>query len=516
MAAVRTLVVWCPDWPVVSAGKDSAGSMPVVVMAAGRVLACSATARAQGVHRGMRRRQAEAACPGLVVVVEDPGREARTFEPVVVAVESLTPGVEIVRPGVCAFPTRGPSRYFGGDGPLATLVKATVDAVLDGAGALTCRVGVADGLFAAERAARAGKVIAPGASAAFLAPFPAATLARSTVPDAAELAGLLRRLGIHTLGQLAALPADAVAARFGPSGTLAHRLARGLDDRPRSIRTPPPDLTATTEIDPPARQIETVVFSARSLAVALEDGLAGRGLTLSSVRVEAETEHGERMARVWRLEGGISGAALAERVRWQLESWVTEGNNTTGGLTRLTLVPEEVGPGTGRQVGFWGGDRVAGERAARSLARVQGALGPEAVVTAVTVGGRGPGERVRLVPWGDQRPVDEDRPWPGRVPPPSPATVHCPPLPAEVVDRGGAFVAVSARGLPSTEPARLSVDGGLWNDVVAWAGPWPVDERWWDAPARRRCARWQMVTAGGAAHLLMVENGCWLVEATYD
>ncbi|MDQ3897022.1 MAG: DNA polymerase Y family protein, partial [Actinomycetota bacterium] len=64
--------------------------------------------------------------------------------------------------------------------------------------------------------------------------------------------------------------------------------------------------------------------------------------------------------------------------------------------------------------------------------------------------------------------------------------------------------------------ARLSVGGGPWSAVTAWAGPWPVDERWWDAEAHRRQARWQVVTADGAAHLLSQCDGRWAVEATYD
>jgi protein ImuB len=85
-----------------------------------------------------------------------------------------------------------------------------------------------------------------------------------------------------------------------------------------------------------------------------------------------------------------------------------------------------------------------------------------------------------------------------------------------VVDRDGATVGVSGRGIPSGEPASVSIAGGAWLVVVAWAGPWPVDERWWDAHAHRRRARWQMVTAGGAAYLLSLEGGAWSVEAAYD
>jgi protein ImuB len=64
--------------------------------------------------------------------------------------------------------------------------------------------------------------------------------------------------------------------------------------------------------------------------------------------------------------------------------------------------------------------------------------------------------------------------------------------------------------------AKLSVAGGRWEAVAAWAGPWPVDERWWDGAAHQRRTRWQVVTDGGAAHLLSQEGDHWQVEATYD
>jgi protein ImuB len=525
---VRHLVVICPDWPVVASG--SPVDLPVVVVAANRVVACSAAARAEGVETGLRRRQAEARCPGLVLVADDPGRDARAFEPVVVAVEAFTPAVEILRPGVCAIATRGPSRYFGGDQALATAVKAAVDEVLAGLGGLAgvshadgvprCRVGVADGRLAAGLATRESVIVPPGESRAFLAPFPVSTL-HGDLPE------LLVRLGIRTLGDLAALPMPAVLARFGTEGTTACRRARGLDERPLAARTPPPDLAVTAELHPPADRADTIAFVARSLAEELHGALAERGLAATRVLVEAETDHGDTLARRWRHDGGLTAAAMAERVRWQLDGWLSgrpsggdddPAGDGSGGLVLLRLTPEEVGPDEGRQEGFWGGDRAAAERAGRALARVQGVLGPESVVTASIGGGRGPGEQVRLIPWGDAPPGGNtpDQPWPGRIPPPAPATVHPVPLAADVVDAAGRPVAVTGRATATAAPAWLSLAGGQAVAVQAWAGPWPVDERWWDPAAHRRRARAQIVTADGAAHLLVVEGGRWSVEATYD
>jgi protein ImuB len=95
-------------------------------------------------------------------------------------------------------------------------------------------------------------------------------------------------------------------------------------------------------------------------------------------------------------------------------------------------------------------------------------------------------------------------------------------MPAALLDASGAPVVVSGRGEASAPPARLECaglpDGG--GPVVAWVGPWPHDLRWWDRPARRRRALWQVVVGrgggDGVACLVAVENGTAAVEAVYD
>ena len=78
-------MLWCPDWPVTAAAAAAkvAEHRPAAVVAANRVVACSATARAAGVRRGLRRREAQARCPQLAVLAPDVDRDARAFEPVV-------------------------------------------------------------------------------------------------------------------------------------------------------------------------------------------------------------------------------------------------------------------------------------------------------------------------------------------------------------------------------------------------------------------------------------------------
>ncbi|HYN96883.1 MAG TPA: DNA polymerase Y family protein, partial [Pilimelia sp.] len=105
---------------------------------------------------------------------------------------------------------------------------------------------------------------------------------------------------------------------------------------------------------------------------------------------------------------------------------------------------------------------------------------------------------------------------PGRLPPPSPAAVLPEPLPAQVYDAAGAPVVVSARLLVTAPPARLALGTAAPVDIVGWAGPWPVDERWWSPGEARRRARFQVALADGRALLLTLAGGRWAVEALYD
>jgi protein ImuB len=389
---------------------------------------------------------------------------------------------------------------------------------------------------AAGRARDLVVVVPPGASPAFLAPVPVTVLADvDGAEETVALVGVLERLGVRTLGALAALPLAEVVGRFGAAGLRAHRLASGLDARPPATGPPPVEWTSSAVIDPPAARVEAVAFVARGLADDLHTRLAAVGSACTRLVVGAETEHGETHERVWRTEGSFTPLAIADRVRWQLEGWIDGLGHSalrpSGGLTRLWLAPDEIVPAGGRQLALPAGgpgmvDPIeAGDRAARALARVQGLLGVEAVRVPEWRGGRGPGERVALVPVAADdvteprpasRPAWVPEPWPGRVPDPAPAAVHDPPLPAEVVDAAGRPVRVSGRGEASAPPAVVAVAGGGRRAVAAWAGPWPCDERWWDPETHRRRARVQVATDGGPAYLLTVEAGRWSVEATYD
>jgi len=86
-----------------------------------------------------------------------------------------------------------------------------------------------------------------------------------------------------------------------------------------------------------------------------------------------------------------------------------------------------------------------------------------------------------------------------------------------VVGHDGRPVSVSDRGLVVGEPTRFRPDPAAPElGVQAWAGPWPIDELWWDPAGARQVARFQVVGMDGSAWLLVVEQGQWWTEARYD
>ncbi|MCB0998936.1 MAG: DNA polymerase Y family protein [Acidimicrobiales bacterium] len=576
-APERLAVVWCPQWPIVAAG--AAADEPVAVLHANRVIACSVAAAAADVRLGLRRREAQARCPEVRLVAHDPVAERRAFHPVADAVAELVPRLELAEPGALVFATRGPSRYFGGDAAMAARVLATVDAVLADTTTAAGRpaIGLGDGRFTARVAAQlaAGPtgrrvcVVDPGTAPSFLAELALPWLTHAGEVDA-DLVELFARLGLRTLGQVAALPAADVLARFGHPGSHAWHLAAGRDDRPHGAEDPPDGLTVAHHFDAPIPQLDTVVFAGRRLAEQLTSRLADAGRVCTRFVATAETDHGEVSERVWSLSTGFTATTIVERLRWQLDGWARfdpsrlhhrdlgdpddpddpDGPDplviagvATSGIVHLRLEPAEVRADDGVQLGLWGGRRQADDWAQRAATRLAGLVGDAQVVVAEWRGGRHPSDVHRWVPASSSARLDPghdpagrtggaDRasgtggtsgtggprrpPWPGALAMPSPATVHVDPVAVQLLDDRGQQVAVSGRGIISAPPASVRGPDGSRRRIVAWAGPWLVDERWWDPARRRRLARVQFVTDDAAAHLAALEGGQWWLTATYD
>ncbi|CAN5164935.1 DNA polymerase Y family protein [soil metagenome] len=542
----RALVVWFPDWPVRARAQaeEISPALPIALVDRGLVFACSPSARNEGVRRGQRIREAQARCPELLAFDYDPALDHRSFEPIVSAVEELMPGVQLIRPGTCALRSRGPARYYGGEEQMARVLFTALAALNisglaeenprdpdtyahpdaganpgGGSPAIAARIAIADGRFAAEQAVRMPgvqsiRIVPPGGSPAFLAPQPIEAI--GDLP----LATLLRRLGLTTLGSFAALDFRDVRARFGETGVYAHTLASGRDARRVAPRLPPRLRDIELAFEPPLELVDQVTFAFRTAAERFVEELTRALLVCTGIRVEIHTDDGRVHERSWGHPRWFSASDVLDRIRWQVQGRTGDGNGALGSpITKVRVLPEGFDSIGNYETGLWGS--TPDDRVHHGFSRVQSLLGHGGVVTVAIGGGRGVAERQVLVPWGDPRPKERElggKPWPGSVPLPAPSTVFEKPRKVSVQAEDGGPVDVTERGVLTGAPARFSAENAARRlpSLLAWAGPWPVYERWWDHDQARSFHRFQVVDTAGTAWLLALHDHEWWAEARYD
>ena len=294
----------------------------------------SGPAEAFGVAPGMRVGEALARCPDLRLVPPDPEAVRGLWGTVLDRLEGIGAAVESDRAGAAFFAAGGLRGIHGGR--LEDVLAAARRALGTGV-----RLGAAPSRFAAYAAALRSRprasapAIVPAARVrAFLAPLPASLL--RTRPELQALPEVLERLGIHTLGQVAALPSPAVAERFGHPGLLALDLAQGRDTELEPRRPPEPvreriDLPEAASGQQLERALELLI--ARVLARPERRGRSLRGLAIAARFVAGGT---------WRASVALRHASAdPERIRLALGQRL---GNLPAPADSLALEVEAFGP----------------------------------------------------------------------------------------------------------------------------------------------------------------------------
>lgn len=349
----------------------------------------SLAAEAFGVHPGMGLGEALARCPRLALVPPDPAGVADAWERLLVRLESIGAAVEPERPGLVCFDARGLERLHGGvEGVLAAARRALRS---------PARYGVAPSRFAAVAAATRARsrrpVIVSGPARAFLAPLPVALLRAR--PSLADLPEALERLGVGTLGELAALAPAAVADRFGAAGLHALELACGGDG---ALRPRPAYELVRESLELP--EAASGIQLERALALLIDRLLSRRerrGRTLRSVVLSAVlvAEGG-----TWRERVSFREAlADSERMRLALGPRL---QLMPAPAEELRLAAERFGPPAVDQRPLL--SDPAAVRAARlreAIRQARAAAGPDAALRVLTVdeGSRFPERRSVLAPF---------------------------------------------------------------------------------------------------------------------
>jgi DNA polymerase-4 len=269
---------------------------PVIVGGTGLrgvVAACSYEARATGVRSAMPMAEARRRCPAAVVIAGRHDRYGQVSSQLHSLLGEFTPFIEPIGLDEAFLDVSGSHRLFGTSVEIGQAIRRRVRRELR----LECSVGVGRSKLIAKLASREAKpraapggpqpgrgvvVVSAAEEIGFLHPRPVSDL-WGVGPRTAER---LRRYGIHTIAELAALGEATLCRLVGrAAGTQLHELASGRDERPvvadRAIKSIGQEETFATDrhdVAPLQRELVRLSDSVGSRLRAA--GLVGRTVTL--------------------------------------------------------------------------------------------------------------------------------------------------------------------------------------------------------------------------------------------
>lgn len=195
---------------------DRTGTVPLVV---------DHTSQAFLARAGMTLEQSISNHANCVVLEADEPYYRQVFDDVLGSLIEVGHRVEGPELGTVYARLDGLAALYGGEDRLVYMLLGAVPHDLEPA------VGVGNAKFPAFVAARTGKAMevnrVPADAGRFLSPHPVDLL-----PVSAEIKTSLHLLGLHTMGEVAALPEGLLADQFGLEGSQAWSLCNGIDERP--------------------------------------------------------------------------------------------------------------------------------------------------------------------------------------------------------------------------------------------------------------------------------------------
>lgn len=351
--------VWIPLFPLrcEEARHPGMAACPTALIAPDttrKLWQVSPLAQHAGVKPGMTVSQAIGLCPALRLCEPDPVHYDDCFSRVLAALNEISPVIESGELGLVYVGCDGLEGIFGAPEKIVAAISCGVRRVTCGAeneSSLICatrhtphaaRIGFALGKFtawvAASRAKPGEAVIVPdGGEKEFLASQPTAVL-----PLDSDTHRRLRQLGIRTLGALAALPEEAIAAQFGAPGRRVWQLAAGRVAEPVVGRIAPEPITQTITFFTPVGEHELMARALDQLITRALKHPRRIGWRVQAVRLRADLEGaGSWLAAVLLKDPTADGIRIAAPLKTRLEQ-----SPPTSAVERLVLEFTAFAPGT--------------------------------------------------------------------------------------------------------------------------------------------------------------------------
>jgi DNA polymerase-4 len=275
----------------------------------GVVAAASYEARRYGVRSAMSMTRALRLCPHAVVLPPDRGAYAAASAQVMAILRAVTPLVEPLSLDEAFLDVAGATARLGRPVEIARRIRADIEGTLG----LTCSIGVAPTKFVAKVASARCKpdgllLVATGAVLEFLHPLPVTVLWGVGQRTGEQL----HRLGLRTIGDLAAIPVEVLHRSVG-AAVAEHlaALARGHDPRPVDPVDVEKSISADHTTDADLTESAQVDGELLRLAGEVARRLRARSLVARTVGIKIRFADFRTVTRVRTLPGWVdSGAAI--------------------------------------------------------------------------------------------------------------------------------------------------------------------------------------------------------------
>ena len=372
---------------------------PVVVGGAGErgvVAAASYEARSYGIHSAMPSTRARRLCPQAVFLKGRHWRYQEVSAAVFEVFRSVTPLVEGISLDEAFLDVSGARRLLGEGPEVAAELRRRV---LDEQG-LTCSVGVAPRKLTAKLASEAAKPKASPEGPVF-----GSGVVVVELPD--ELAFLhahpvgalwgvgpatrsrLDRLGVRTIGDLAALSEEAVVSALGKAaGNHLHALAWARDERPVVPESRPKSIGHEETFATDHYTLETLDRELVRLGDAVATRLRKAGVAGRTVQIKVRFHDFRTITRAETVSEAIDETPVLVQVARRL----LEGVDPAPGVRLLGLSVSQLAGGAARQLTFGEVETPGWTGATQAVDEIRDRFGDAAIVPA-TLAGRRPKRR---------------------------------------------------------------------------------------------------------------------------
>lgn len=433
------------------------------------ILQLTHTAQQAGVCAGMTVTQAMARCPQIVIHRRSSAQERAANAALLDCAWAFSPSVEATSDGVCTLDLQG-HRNICYEDVAAKMLDCLARLQL------AAQVGIGENPLLAWHAARAARpslVIRDVKK--FMGPLPI-----ESIEPSAEVRVILRKWGVHTLGEFLALGKNALGERLGPEGLALFDRASANATRPLRLANPPKLFEEALEFEHEVETAEALLFVLRRFIEQLSARLEFVYLVAEELILRLMLADSGKYEHVLKIPAPTRRIdTLFGMLQTHLETLRTQHP-----IVGVFLAARPCRPAS-QQLELFESNLRDPNQFAETLARLAALLGHDRVGMPVVEANHRP-DAFAMEPLGMAGGAESEA-----APPPQPSRGLC-----------------LRRFRP---PARAPFDCRK----LPKAGPWDSSGHWWDEQRWSR-VEWDLEGEAAALYRAFQKNGHWFMDAVYD